>query len=303
MNIHDVILEKIVGVNKKIGGVLINASGDSRKVLELSNDHIANLLHKHGFEEEKIKRFLEKKGEFNRDEKSFIGKCNLEMSEIRKDLGAEIISFSDQNYPKQLKEIDAPPLNLYVKGNFDFDFNKSMAIVGTRNISAYAREKTAEIARDLAKAGFCIISGLARGTDGQAHSATVAHNKQTIAVLPFLSDRVYPPEHMQLAEDIIAHKGALVSENFLFDKVYDRALFTERNRIISGLSRAILIIEGSEKSGSLSQYNHAKRQQKIIFTLKPIKEHEGTYLPHKIIKEEGIGIESAKEIIEALNKN
>jgi DNA processing protein len=302
MNIYDYALEKIAGYSKSLVDCLIFRFRDSETLLHMPNDELVQKLYKAKLKEEVIKKFLEQKDEFNKNEKGFIGKYNAEIEDIRKILGAEVISFSDKNYPSQLRSIRGIPLNLYVKGDINFDFSRSIAIVGTRNVSTYAREKVAEIAKDLAREGFCIISGLARGVDGQAQSSTVAINKKTIAVLPYIANNIYPSEHRQLANDILLNGGALISENISFNRVFQPFLFTERNRLISGLSRAVLIIEGSYKSGSLSQYNHAKRQNKIIFTLKPIKDHEGTFLPKKIVKEGGFEIQSAKEIIKTLNE-
>lgn len=301
MNIYDFILGKILKDSGISADFLIKWYNDSEKILRLSNDKLVQYFYKAKIKEEDIKKFLETKNKFNRDEKTFISKCNSEIEQLREKFGIKIISFSDPEYPNQLKKIQGIPLILYVKGNISFDYSKSIAIVGTRNVSAYAKEKVAEISKDLAKDDFCIISGLARGVDGQAQSSTVAIQKKTIAVLPFLSDKIYPPDHTQLAKDILLNGGALISENFFTEKKYDRSLFTDRNRMISGLSRAILIVEGSRISGSLSQYNHAKRQGKVIFTLKPIKEHEGTYLPKKIVNEGGKEIKSASEIIKILN--
>jgi len=298
MNIYDYVLEKIGGGSKSLTDLLLKKCGNSEKIMALSNDELALILNNSQVREDTITCFLRAKEDFVRNKSYFIGKYNNEIRKIREKYGIEIISLSDSGYPSQLKKIKGIPLNLYIKGNLEFDFDKSIAIVGTRNVSAFAKEKVAEISKDLAKQGFCIISGLARGVDGQAHSSTVALHKKTIAVLPFLTDKTYPPEHTQLAEEIILNDGAVISENFFFDKTYNKFLFTERNRIISGLSKAVLIIEGSQKSGSLSQYNHAVRQDKLILTLKPKVDYDGTFMPNKIIEEGGIAISSAKEIID-----
>ena len=301
MNIYDYILGRIAYNSRIWVDELIYEFKSSETILNLSNDLLACFLSKIGVEETDIKTFLEEKTHFNENKKEVIGKINIEISNMKEAFNIDIISFSDFNYPPQLKKIKGIPLNLYVKGDINFNFSKSIAIVGARNATSYAKEKVVEISKELAKFGFCVISGLARGLDGQAQNSVVAVNGKTIAVLPFLSKKIYPPEHTQLATEILANGGALISENFYPDKVYDRFLFTQRNRIISGLSRAIFIAEGERKSGSLSQYNHAKRQNKLIFTLRPLTGHEGTYLPKKIIKEGGIEIESAKDIINFLS--
>lgn len=302
MNIYDYILGKVAGHSKGLIDNLINYYGSSEIILNLRNDDLARFLFHSRIQEDTIKLFLEGKDEFDKNKKDVIAKYNIEISKIRDNYGIDIISFSDSEYPKQLKEIKGIPLNLYVKGKINFDYKKSIAIVGTRNVSPYAKEMVSEIAKELSRFGYTIVSGLARGVDGQAHSSTVVAKGKTIAVLPFLSSKVYPPEHELLAKEILESHGAVISENFSPNKIYNQIFFVERNRIISGLSNIVLIVEGSKKSGSLSQYNHAKRQKKIILTLKPIKEHEGTYLPKMIIREGGLAISSAKDIIRLLEK-
>jgi len=301
MNTNDFILGKISDYNINLTGPLIKKFKNSKKILYSSVNEIAPFLYQEKIKEEIILKFLEKRQEFLDNQKIYLDKIHFEVNDLKRNFGIYIISFSDNNYPKQLKHIQNIPLNLYTKGDINFDYSKSIAIVGSRNISSYAREKISEISKDLSKKGFCIISGLALGADGQAQSSAVANGGKTIAVMPFLSDKIYPKENTQLARDILFNNGALISEKMLFDKVYDPFLFKDRNRLISGLSRAILIVEGSNKSGSLSQYNHAKRQNKIIFTLKPIKEYAGSYLPEKIINDGGFAIESATEILNVLN--
>ncbi|MBI2043640.1 DNA-protecting protein DprA [Candidatus Pacearchaeota archaeon] len=302
MKIYDFILSKIAGNSGALMDILLKKFKTSKKILYVSNDDITLHLSLEKIRDEDILEFLERRQEFLKDKSRYIDKCKEEIDCLKNKYNIYIISISDSNYPKQLRSIKDVPLNLYVKGKIDFNFLKSIAIVGSRNTSSYAREKVSEISKDLSKEGFCIISGLARGIDGQAQSSAIASGGKTIAVLPFLSDKIYPPEHSNLAKDILINGGAIISENFLLKKTYNPVLFTERNRLISGLSRAVLIAEGSIPSGSLSQYNHAKNQKKIMFTLKPIKEHEGTLLPEKIMSEGGFGINSSKEIIEILNK-
>lgn len=302
MNIYDFALEKITS-SRSLTDILLAKFNNSERIIQSSNDELARYFYEMKVSDKTIREFLERKKNFNEKKEILIKEYKQEIEKMKRRFGIYIISRSDSNYPLQLKKIKESPLNLYVKGDLYFNFSKSIAIVGTRNISAYAREKIAEISKELAKRDFCIISGLARGTDGQAHSSTVAINKKTIAVLPFLSHNIYPTEHEKLTREILFNKGALISEYFSPNKIYDKSLFRNRNRIISGLSKAVLIVEGSEKSGSLSQYNHAKRQNKLILTLKPKTNNESTFLPKKIVEDGGKAISSAQEIIEIFEKN
>jgi len=298
MNIYDYILEKLAE-NKRITDSLILVFKNSKRILDLSNDEIVKVLIKTKIHEDSIRNFLENKEQFRKNPQVYISDCNLEIGKIRKVFNAEIISFSDFNYPEQLKKIKEIPLNLYVRGNLNFDYQKSLAIVGTRKATNYAKEKIREITSDLSKENFCIISGLARGIDTEAHTSAILSGGKTIAVLPYINE-IYPPENISLAEEILKSGGAIISENCFFKKYYHPSLLTQRNRIISGLSKGVFIVEGSKQSGSFSQYNHAKRQNKIIFSLKPTKKHEGDYLPRLIMAQQKNWIVSSGEVTRLL---
>ena len=300
MNIYDFVLSRILnGFNPAIP-ILIRYFLDSKRILNSNNDDLSFLLKKNKISETFTKSFFEKKERYNLDTAPFIGKCNQEIKKIRES-GVEIITFSDSEYPEQLRLIPAPPLVLYAKGDINFDYNKSIAIVGTRNVSSYAFKKVCGIAEDLSKKGYCIISGLARGIDGISHRAALNSKGKTIAVLPLGINRPYPSEHKVLYEEILKKKGCLVAEDSGWKKGFNKQSFLNRNRIISGLSKGIFIVEGSKISGSLSQYNHAKEQGKLILTLKPKSYSEATYL-QKIISKEGFVVENADQIIEILNQ-
>lgn len=301
MNIYDYVLEKLAG-NKRITDSLILVFKNSKRILDLDNDEIAKILTKTKIHEDSIRTFLEKKEKFRKDPKSYVSSCNMEIDKIRKNFKADIISFSDPEYPTQLKKIKEIPLNLYVRGNIHFDYQRSVAIVGTRKVTNYAKEKIRGITKDLIKKEICILSGLAIGTDTEAHKSAILNGGKTIAVLPYINE-IYPSENISLANEILNSGGAIISENCFFDKYYHPSLLTQRNRIISGLSKGIFIVEGSKKSGSFSQYNHAKRQKKIIFSLKPIEKHEGDYLPRLIWGEQKNWISSGEEAIRLLEKN
>ncbi|MCK5149702.1 DNA-protecting protein DprA [Candidatus Pacearchaeota archaeon] len=300
MNIYDYVLEKLAE-NKRLTDPLVVRYGDAEKILNLSNDEIAKILFSTQIHEESIKKFLENKSEFNSNPKEFISRYNLEVERIRKTFGVEIISFSDKEYPPQLKKIKEIPLSLYVKGKLNFNYEKSVSIVGTRKLTIYAKKKVREMTSELVKKGFCIISGLARGIDTEAHTSTILAGGKTIAVLPYINE-IYPPENEPLSKEIIDSGGAIVSENCFFSRQYNRSLFPQRNRMISGLSKGVFIVEGSRISGSLSQYNHAKRQGKIIFSLKPIYKHEGDYLPRLIMGQQGNWVTSSEDIIRLLGE-
>lgn len=168
-------------------------------------------------------------------------------------------------YPKNLSEISDLPKKIYVKGKILPRDSKAVAIVGSRITSKYGREVAYKFSYDLAKNGVTIVSGLARGIDTIAHSAALQAKGRTIAVLANGIDIVYPPENASLARRI-EKAGALISEFEPGTKPLPKNFLT-RNRIISGLSLAVLVIEGKSRSGTLSTATHAANQGREVFAV------------------------------------
>ncbi len=166
----------------------------------------------------------------------------LQKSEIK------ILTIEDNNYPKLLKETDFAPFILYVKGNILRLNQPGITVVGTRKMTDYGRRAAIRFVSELAKK-LVIVSGLARGVDGWAHRVCLRENGQTIAVLGHGLDTIYPPEHRSLAEEIVRHGGALVSEYPLGYPI-SRINFPQRDRILAGLTLGTLVIEGGQKSGT-----------------------------------------------------
>ncbi len=185
--------------------------------------------------------------------------ANLQAQEI------QILTWDDPNYPAHLKQIDQPPPILYLKGAFSPEDAWAVAIVGTRAVTAYGRQVTEEIATVLAQNGVTIVSGLARGVDAVAHSAAVKAGGRTLAVLGSGVDRIYPPEHRALAEKIML-QGAVLSD-YAPGTPPESANFPPRNRIISGLSLAVVVIEAAETSGSLITASFAAEQGRDVFAV------------------------------------
>lgn len=176
-----------------------------------------------------------------------------------------IVTRIDSEYPEKLHEIPDPPIALYVKGNLNLR-TWSMAVVGTRKPTTYGREITRQLTRDLALAGFTIVSGLARGVDGIAHRTALETHAHTIAVLGCGVDIIYPPEHRSLYTEIIETGGAVISE-VPPGVTVARGLFPARNRIISGISHGVLVTEGAEDSGSLITARFAADQGRDVFAI------------------------------------
>ena len=182
-----------------------------------------------------------------------------------KKLNIEVITKEEKNYPRDLSGIDSAPILLYVKGKI-VNSEPRVAIVGSRKMTSYGKEVTERLAGELAAFGVTIVSGLARGVDTAAHLAALDKGGKTIAVLGCGLDCVYPPENTRLADRIVRSGGALVSEYPLTYPAFPLN-FAARNRIISGLSRAVVVIEGREKSGTLLTASHAAQQGRSVFAV------------------------------------
>lgn len=180
----------------------------------------------------------------------------------------EEISIESKEYPEQLREIYDAPLNLYVLGNKEILKQSGIAIVGGRNATEYGKKVALQFSKDLSRNGINIISGLALGIDTCAHLGTLNSDSvgKTIAVLGGGLDEIYPKQNMELAKQIIKNGGCIISEYPLGAKP-EKLHFPQRNRIISGLSKGVLIVEASEKSGSLITADFALEQGREVFAV------------------------------------
>jgi DNA processing protein len=179
-------------------------------------------------------------------------------------LGATLIAWSDPAYPSRLRTIADPPLALAVRGSVGAD-EPAVAVVGARRASPYGRRVAEELGRGLAQAGLTVVSGLAAGIDAAAHHGALAGGGRTVAVLATGVDRVYPPWHRELADQVAA-AGALVSE-FACGTPPLQFHFPRRNRIISGLALGTVVVEAAERSGSLITARYALEQGREVFAV------------------------------------
>lgn len=177
----------------------------------------------------------------------------------------ERISLGSDQYPENLQKIDRPPRAIYILGELRRTDVDAIAVVGSRSVSREGEEKAYEYAHFLASQGFTIVSGLARGVDTTAHEAALAAGGRTLAVLGSSLDIIYPSENKKLAERIIK-QGALVSE-FPPQTRPESQNFLQRNRLVAGLSKVILIIEGDRRSGTLNTASHAANQNKDVLVI------------------------------------
>lgn len=210
--------------------------------------------------------------------------------------------WEDREYPQQLKDISDPPVCLYVKGNIksiDFVNNYFIGIVGTRNPTSYGLQITKKFGNELASAGFVIVSGMARGIDTAAHSSALEVGGKTIAVLGCGVDIPYPPSNQRLYSEIINTGGLVVSEFPPGHRVM-KGLFVARNRIISGLSKGVLIIEGLKDSGALITASYAAEQGKEVFAPPGPITSPFSQAPHILLKQGAKLITSVEDIYEEL---
>lgn len=177
------------------------------------------------------------------------------------------INFSSDKYPKQLREIYNPPKRIYAIGNIEILNKVGIAIVGSRKATEYGKKVAFRLSKDLSERDIVIISGLAKGIDSHAHIGSLnVQNGKTIAVLGSGIKVIYPKENIELARQIVRKGGCIISE-YPPDDTPNKSNFPERNRIISGLSKGVVIVEASEKSGALITADFALEQGREVFAV------------------------------------
>jgi DNA processing protein len=213
--------------------------------------------------------------------------------------GIQVITWEDAIYPRRLKEIDQPPPTLYVRGELTLEDEWAIALVGTRRMTVYGRQVADELSRFLASNHVTVVSGLARGVDAVAHQAALQAGGRTIAVLGSGVDYIYPPEHRKMAEEI-CKQGALISE-YVPGTQPESTNFPPRNRIISGLSMATVVIEAGETSGALITATFAAEQGREVFAVPGsilAPQSKGT---NRLIREGARPMLNVEEVLEVLN--
>ena len=218
------------------------------------------------------------------------------MSEIK------TISLKDKGYPRLLKKISNPPKLLYYKGTLPKAKEICFSIVGTRKYTSYGKEIALEIAADLSQAGLTIVSGFAPGIDTFVHQAVIKRRAKTIAVLGTgLNEKsIYPKSNLKLIPEILNSGGCLISE-FPPNTPGSKITFPQRNRIISGLSWGVLVIEAKIKSGALITANFAFSQKRKVFAIPGSVYSLYSQGPHQLIKKGAKLVEKANDILKELN--
>lgn len=212
--------------------------------------------------------------------------------------GVRLVLFGDALYPPLLKEIPLPPFGMYVRGDLPPHDGFLIAIVGTRKATAEGRRLTYDFSLSLARSGVAVVSGLAFGIDAAAHEGCLAARGKTVAVLANGLDRFYPRTHEQLTKKILTEGGALVSEYPLGTPPLPYR-FLERNRIVSGLSRGVLIVEAPRGSGALATARFATEQNRDVFVIPGPATHPNFAGSHALIRAGAELVTSPEEMLQS----
>lgn len=230
-------------------------------------------LIKIGLSQKKVWEFNEYRNNF--DIKKYFAKL--------RQLKIGVVTIFDKNYPGNLKDLTGAPVVLYFRGKLSKNDINSVAIVGSRKMTSYGREVAEKFSSGLAGFGVTVVSGLAHGIDTAAHKAALSVGGRTVAVLGCGLDTIYPLENTGLADLIIKSGGAILSEYPLGYPAL-RENFANRNRIVSGMSKAVIVIEGAEQSGTLLTASHAAEQGKTVFAVPGQITSPMSFAPHFLLK-------------------
>ncbi len=212
--------------------------------------------------------------------------------------GTRIIARDDPEYPPSLLNIPDPPSLLYVKGRLEPRDQIAIALVGSRRCTPYGERIAERLAGSLARTGFTIVSGLARGIDAAAHRGAIKAGGRSIAVLANGLATVYPPEHEELARALV-ECGGLLSEMPMLQSPL-AGLFTQRNRIISGIALGVVVVEATPRSGSLSTARHAIEQNREVFAVPGPADSLSSRGCHRLIRDGARLVETVDDILEEL---
>ena len=281
-------LSSIEKLDSKFILALYNHFNNIEKAFYVSKDEISQI------EELNIKKaniFLEKRASLDLD------KIYQEVE--KRDI--KVLTFDDENYPKMLREISNPPMVLYYKGDLSVcNFDKTVAVVGSRHASFNGKESLKKIINGLSGTDICIVSGLATGIDTLAHQLALSNGLKTIGVIASGFDFVYPTSNKKLYEEIINGNGVIFTEYYpTFEPLKFR--FPQRNRIVSGLSYGTLVVEASLKSGALITANLTLEQGRELMCVPGLISNPNTQGIYKLLKNGATLVTESDDILNALN--
>lgn len=208
------------------------------------------------------------------------------------------VTHDDAGYPRLLKEISDPPIGLYRKGDYEFD-QPSIAIVGSRRTTLYGQSVAKKFGAELARLGFCVVSGLARGIDTAAHEGALSVGGKTAAVLGSGIDIIYPPENLDLYRQI-EKEGAILSE-FPFTRRADRQSFPMRNRVVAGICEAVIVVESDVNGGSMITARFAGEQGRLIYAVPGRIDQATSQGCHQLIRDGATLLTCVDDILSELN--
>jgi DNA processing protein len=212
--------------------------------------------------------------------------------------GVRLLVRGGVDFPALLQDIPDPPHLLYLRGTLLPQDSRAVALVGSRQSTAYGRRITERLATDLTRAGFTIVSGLARGIDGIAHRAALKAGGRTIAVLAGGLSKIYPPEHTELAREVEAAGAVLTEAAMRMEPM--ATMFPARNRLISGLARGVVVIEAAARSGALITARHAAEQGHPVFAVPGPLDSPLSAGTHHLVRQGAILIRGVDDILEEL---
>lgn len=277
---------RVKGVGPAKIQALLNYFNDLRTAWDARKEQLERI----GFDQRSIANFLALREKIDLDQS---------LADVHK-IGVSLLTWESEDYPSYLREIDGAPPVLYVHGSLEDIDRWAVAVVGTRRLTVYGRQVAQELVTGLVLNGVTIISGLARGIDSIAHQTAIQHGGRTIAVLGSGPDQIYPPENRGLARQIINGHGAVITEYGLGVKP-DARNFPPRNRIISGLSLGVVVVEAGERSGATITARFATEQGRDVFAVPGNINSPASKGTNRLIQQGAKLITKVDDVLEELN--
>lgn len=278
-------LRRVHGVGPRTAHLLLEKFGSPEKIFAVNPDEISS-----AGVPARVGRGIAEFSDFDTIEREL---CELPR------IGARLVRWTDSDYPPNLRHISDPPPYLFVRGGAPLADTKYVAVVGARAASDAGRAMARRLGFELASQGFTVASGLARGIDGEAHRGALEAGGRTVAVMGCGIDVIYPAEHRELAEQIVASGGALLSELPVGTQPLAEN-FPTRNRILSGLCLGVVIVEAAEKSGSLITARMALEQDRQVFAVPGSPLSGKTRGSNRLLRQGAVLVECVEDVIEEL---
>jgi DNA processing protein len=282
---HTLRLAMVSGVGPRIRRTLLERFGSSEAVLKAAPSELRDV---YGVGPKLTERIVAAGEEIDVD--ALMAACQEQ--------GIRILAESEEDYPAVLRQIPDPPPVLFVRGRLKPQDGMAIAIVGTRHPTPYGLRQAERLASSLARAGLVIVSGLARGIDAAAHRGALTAGGRTLAVLGSGVSNIYPPEHNKLAAEVVA-QGALLSEAPP-DASPHSGVFPQRNRVISGLSLGVIVVEAGDRSGALITARQAMEQGREVFAVPGRVDDRTSRGCHRLIRDGAKLVETADDVLEEL---